>query len=226
MRCLIVDDDPLVCDLLKHFCSKLEMGIEVTVSNSGFESINLINQIVFDFILLDYDLPDITGKDILSVINQDTPVIMITSNKAFGHESYNFNQVLDYLVKPIEYIRFYKAIEKLKKQKPNTSKNTDYFFLKEGNTLTKILIHDVLYIKSAGNYLEFILSNQKVLTLMTIKDVLPKLPSNFLRTHRSYIVNIDKIEKVSSDGISIQKNTIPLSKSYEEPVLLKLNLLN
>jgi DNA-binding LytR/AlgR family response regulator len=226
MRCLIVDDDPLVCNLLEHFCSKVNMGIDTTISNSGFESINLINQSKFDFILLDYDLPDITGKEILSIINEETPVIMITSNKAFGYESYNYGQVVDYLLKPIEYIRFYKAIEKLKKESFQSKQVSEHFFIKDGNSLTKILIEEILFIKSAGNYLEFVMPDKKVMTLMTIKDVLPKLATNFQRVHRSYIVNMNKVDKVSVDGISISKTIIPLSKTYEEDFLNKLNLIN
>ena len=226
MRCLIVDDDPLVCDLLEHFCSKINMGIEATISNSGFESINLINQSKFDFILLDYDLPDITGKEILSIINKETPVIMITSNKTFGYESYNYSQVIDYLIKPIEYIRFYKAIEKFKKLSDKSKQASNHFYIKDGNSLTKILIEDILFIKSAGNYLEFVMSDKKVMTLMTIKDVLPKLASNFQRVHRSYIVNMNKVDKVSIDGISISKALIPLSKTYEVDFINKLNLIN
>ncbi|RKR08048.1 LytTR family two component transcriptional regulator [Maribacter vaceletii] len=222
MRCLIVDDDPLVCDLLEHFCSKLNMGIEATIATSGFESINLINQSNFDFILLDYDLPDITGKEILSIIKEDTSVIMITSNKDFGHESYNYNQIVDFLLKPIEYLRFCKSIEKIKK----SARPKDHFFLKDGTGLTKVLINDLLYIKSAGNYLEFVMPNKKVMTIMTVKDVLPKLTSSFQRTHRSYIVNMNKVEKVTTNGINIRNSIIPLSKTFETSFMLKLNLLN
>jgi two-component system LytT family response regulator len=226
MRCLIVDDDPLVCDLLEYFCSKMDMVIEVTISNSGFESVNLIHQNYFDFILLDYDLPDITGKEILSIIEKKTPVVMITSNKDFGYESYNYEQVADYLVKPIEFTRFYKAIEKVKQRTHKGSNINDQFFLKDGNALTKISMSDVLYIKSAGNYLEFITANKKVMTLMTMKEIMPKLTSNFQRTHRSYIVNVDKVDKVSSEGVIVLCDTIPLSKTYEEAFVHQLNLLN
>ena len=226
MKCLIVDDDPLVCDLLEHFCFKMDMNIECTISNSGFESVNLINQGEFDVILLDFDLPDITGKDILSVIKTDTPVIMITSNKEFGYESYSYTQVIDYLVKPIMYTRFYKAIEKLILATKEPPKANTHFFLKDGTGLTKVIFDDILYIKAAGNYLEFVMPNKKVMTLMTMKDIEPRLDENFQRTHRSYIVNTNMVEKVTSGGITILDDVIPLSKTYEDTFLKKLNLLN
>lgn len=226
MRCLIVDDDPLICDLLEHFCTKLDIIFEVTISYSGFESITHINQNNFDLILLDYDLPDITGKEILSVLNKDVPVIMITSNKVFGHESYNYPQIIDYLVKPIEFVRFYKAIKKFKKQVKVGSNKQEHFFIKEGNNLVKILIIDILYIKSAGNYLEFYMVDRRVMTIMTLKEITSKLTSNFQQVHRSYIVNINKVDKVSLDGITISDKIVPLSKTYADEFIKKLNLLN
>ncbi|MCF7568842.1 LytTR family DNA-binding domain-containing protein [Sabulilitoribacter arenilitoris] len=226
MRCLIVDDDPLICDLLEHFCTKLGIIFNITISYSGFESITLINQNRFDLILLDYDLPDIRGKEILSILDKNVSVVMITSNRDFGHESYNYPQIIDYLVKPIEFVRFYKAIEKVKKQVKVGFNEQEHFFIKEGNNLIKIFIKDVLYIKSAGNYLEFYMADRKVMTIMTLKEVTSKLTSSFQQIHRSYIVNIDKVDRVSSEGITISDQMIPLSKTYEEEFFKKLNLLN
>lgn len=226
MRCLIVDDDPLICDLLEHFCTKLDIVFEVTISYSGFESITLLNQNRFDLILLDYDLPDLTGKEILSILGKDDTVIMITSNKVFGYESYNYTQIIDYLVKPIEFIRFYKAIDKFKKQLKTSTNEKEHFFIKDGNNLVKILTTDILYIKSAGNYLEFFMADQKVMTIMTLKEITSKLTTNFQQIHRSYIVNIDKVNKVTSEGIIIIDKIIPLSKTYEDRFLKKLNLLS
>ena len=226
MRCLIVDDDPLICDLLEHFCSKLSIVMEVTVSNSGFEAVNLINDNLFDIIFLDYNLPDITGKEILSVIEKETFVIMITSNKDFAHESYNYDQIVDYLVKPIEYGRFFKGIQKVQLRRENTNSSKDVFFLKDGNALTKIILRDVLFIQSAGNYLEFVFEDRKVMTLMTMKDLVAKLPSIFQRTHRSFVVNTEKVEQVTNDGIKINSHLIPVSETYEKDFMVKLNLWN
>lgn len=226
MRCLIVDDDPLVCDLLEHFCSKLPFAMEITISNSGFEAVNLINDHPFDIIFLDYNLPDITGKEILSVVDKRTFVIMITSNKDFAHESYNYDQIIDYLIKPIEYGRFYKSIQKIQSRTQSLAKKEEVFFLKDGNALTKIILKEVFFIRSAGNYLEFVFNDKKVMTLMTMKDLVSRLPAIFQRTHRSYIVNTEKVEQVTSDGIKIKNYLIPISETYEKDFMVKLNLWN
>ncbi|MDN5216957.1 LytTR family DNA-binding domain-containing protein [Fulvivirgaceae bacterium BMA12] len=225
-RCLIIDDDPLICDLLEHFCSKVELITEVTVSNSGFESVNLMGQYHFDLILLDYDLPDITGKQILPLINKETAVIMITSNKDFGYESYNYDQIVDYLVKPIEFARFFKGIQKACQKIASGPDRKGQLFLKEGNAFTKVALDETLFIKSAGNYLEFVFTNKKVMTIMTMKEVEQKLPPNFQRIHRSYIVNIEQIDSISNAEVKIKNHEIPISATFESELLRKINLLN
>jgi len=227
MKCLIVDDDPLICDLLKHFCSKVEAISGVTVTNNGFESVNLINQQEFDLILLDYDLPDITGKEILKLVGLDTSVIMITANKNFGSESYEFEQVVDFLVKPIDFTRFMKGIQKVQRVRKTTAgMHSQQLFIKDGTKLVKVDLNEVLYLKSAANYVELVLSDRKIMTLMTLKEIEQKLPDQFQRVHRSYIVNVDKIESISGGDILIHGEEVSISDSYEKDLLRKINLLN
>lgn len=226
MRCLIVDDDPLICDLLEHFCSKVDLITEVTVSNSGFESVNLIDRNNFDLVLLDYDLPDITGRQILSLISKETAVIMITSNKDFGYESYNYDQIVDYLVKPIEFARFFKGIQKTWQKISNKPNQKGQIFIKEGNAFIKVELDQILFIKSAGNYLEFVFVDKKIMTIMTMKEMELKLPSNFQRIHRSYIVNIKRIESISNGDVKIKNHEIPISTTFENNLIQKINLLS
>ena len=142
MKCLIVDDDPLMCDLLEHFCSKINDITSVVTTSSGFESVNLINRAFFELILLDYNLPDITGKDILNVIDANTAVIMITSNKNFALDSYNYDQIVDFLVKPINFPRFFKAFQKAQHALAKHQKADNRLFIKDGNKLVKINLEE------------------------------------------------------------------------------------
>ncbi|MCG9972450.1 MAG: LytTR family DNA-binding domain-containing protein [Candidatus Bathyarchaeota archaeon] len=227
MKCLIVDDDPLICDLLEHFCNKVEQIESVTTASSGFETINLLNSTHFDLIFLDYDLPDINGKDILNVLNPDTSVIMVTSNKDFGSDSYNYEQVIDFLVKPVDFARFYKGFQKalVLREKENTIQKSR-IFVKDGSKLVKINLEEVRYLKSEGNYISLVLKDKKILTLMTLKELEPKLPNYFQKVHRSYMVNLNKIDFIDNDGLEIEKKHIPVSKSYEKELLKKIELLN
>lgn len=227
MQCLIIDDDPIICDLLKHFCGKIDQISAVTTTNSGFESINLINQNSFDIILLDYHLPDVTGEEILPLISSPTAVVIITSNEQFGAASYNYDQIVDFLVKPIDYARFAKSIQKASKYLTQklASADQDPLFIKDGNRLVKISLPEVLYIKSAANYVQFVLQNRKVMSLGTLKDLEQKLPANFQRIHRSFIANIHKVDSIGTGHVVINGEELSISERYEEPLLNKIKLL-
>lgn len=225
MHCLIVDDDPLICDLLEHFCSKVDFISSVTVTNSGFESINLISQNKFDVILLDYNLPDITGKEILQTLSPESSVIMITANRDFGSESYDYDQIVDFLVKPIDFTRFFKGMQKVKKLKAPIAAPSDQIFVKDGNKLVKVDLTEVKYIKSAANYAELVFEDKKLLTLMTLTELAEKLPDYFQRIQRSYIVNVNHIDSIAGGDVQVGNEEISISDLYEKELLNKIKLL-
>ncbi len=226
MKCLIVDDDPLICDLLEHFCSKTN-GIEnVSAAASGFEAVNLINNSHFDLIFLDFDLPDITGKDILNILDSNIAVIMVTSHKDFASESYNYDQIVDFLVKPINFARFFKGFQKAETFLDQHKERKNRMFVKEGSKLIKVNLEEIRYFKSEGNYISIFMDDRKILTLMTLKELELKLPSYFQKVHRSYIVNLNRIDFIDSNAIEIEKEHIPVSSSYEKELLKKIDLLN
>ena len=226
MTCLIVDDDPLICDLIEHFCGKIKEITSVTTTTSGFESINLINSTSFDIVFLDFNLPDITGKGILEIMSPNACVIMITSNKAFASDSYNYDQIVDFLVKPIDFPRFFKAYQKAKSYISKSQEKDSRLFIKDGNKLVKIELEAVKYFKSEANYISVVLEDKKILTLMALKDLQVKLPDYFQRVHRSYIVNLNKIDSINNNMVEMGEDYIPISQSYEKELLTKINLLN
>ncbi len=226
MHCLIVDDDELICDLLKHFCSKTDEIRSTTVTNSGFESINLLNQNAFEIIFLDYNLPDINGQEILEVVPADTAVVMVTSHTDFAAKTYNYEQVVDFLVKPLDFERFYQSIRKAERYISSLRSLHDQIFVKEGNKLVKISLNEVLYFKAEANYISVVMHNRRVLILMTLKVLQGKLPSFFQRVHRSYIVNINKVDVILVNMVKIGETEIPVSNTYEKKLLEKINLLD
>ena len=226
MQGLIIDDDPLICQLVNHFCGKIEDISSTTLSNSGFEALSLINKYEYDLIFLDYNLPDLNGEQLLGIIPHHTPVIMITSNKEFASESYNYEHIIDYLVKPIHFDRFQKSIQKVKKYLATYSATNNLLFVKEGNKLVKIVLEDVLFFKSEANYVSIVSGTKKIMTLMTVKELETKLPEYFQRVHRSFIVNLNKILSIEKNQLSIDKTKIPISHSYEKVLMEKIKLLN
>lgn len=226
MQCLIVDDDQLICDLLDHFCSKAEEIGEVTTTNSGFECINLINRNIFDIVFLDYNLPDVTGEEILALIPDDTAVVMITAHREFAAESYNYENIVDFLVKPFDFARFFRSVQQAQKFLSGKSSEQSHLFVRDGTKLVKIDLSQVLFFKAEANYVAIVTAEKRILTLMTLKELVKRLPKSFQRVHRSYIVNLQKIDTIEIGSVKINQNEIPVSNTYEKKLLARINLLN
>jgi len=133
---------------------------------------------------------------------------------------------VDFLVKPVDFPRFFKAFQKAKNYSTKQKEKEARLFIKDGNKLVKIELSEVIYFKSEANYISVVLQDKKILTLMTLKDLESKLPEFFMRVHRSYIVNLNKIDYINNNVIEMGKDLIPVSHSYEKELLTKINLLN
>lgn len=224
LKCLVIDDDPMVCDLIKHFCSKIPQ-IEYCISASnGHDGLQMLGSQKFDLLLLDFHLPDMTGQNILEIKPKDLPVVMITSEKDFAAQAFNYDDIYDFLVKPLVFERFEKAIQRVTNTstvpKSNILNETDETcYVKDGNRFVKINYHDILFLKSEENYVSFVSIDKNILSLITLKDLESKLPNYFMRIHRSYIVNLDKIETTTTEEIKIDKYTLPISLKYKKELL-------
>jgi DNA-binding LytR/AlgR family response regulator len=151
---------------------------------------------------------------------------MVSSHKDFASDSYSYDQLVDYLVKPVDFARFFKGFQKAQSFLARHRERESRLFIKEGNKLVKIKLEDVKYFKSEANYIAVVLKDQKILTLMTLKDLGPKLPDFFQKVHRSYIVNLNSIDFIDNNAIEIGKDHIPISQRYEKDLLRKIELLN
>lgn len=227
-KCLIIDDDPLICDLIKHFCSKLGWTDSCWSVETGNQAIQAMSSQSFDLIFLDYNLPDFTGKELLSFISNDTAVIMITTEEAFGAESYDFPQIIDFLIKPVSLERFMKGIAKYnnrlqEKKEPTKSKNQ--ILVKDGNANVVLKVDEIKYIKSESNYVQFNTTTKKVMSLMRLKQLDNDLPDKFIRIHKSYIVNIDFLESISADDLIIANEKLPIGATYKDALNQKISAL-
>ncbi len=228
MKCLVIDDDEAICDLIQHFCNK-----EVTITSctkvlDGKQAMHAINTDKYDLIILDYHLPDLTGANLLDLFPDNIPVIMISSETDFGVASYNYKQVIDFLLKPLNYERFSKAIHKInelskKKFFAKEQHKQERLVVKDGNESIIIKIAEIKWVKSEGNYVVFYLGSKKVMTIQSLKILEATLPSNFIRVQKSYIVNLNFVEKLTAEGIIIEKEEIPLGAAYKNQFQLALN---
>ncbi|MBK9108700.1 MAG: response regulator transcription factor [Saprospiraceae bacterium] len=222
LKCLVVDDDPLIGDLIKHFCSKTDQIQFCLVATTASNGLNLLSSSGIDVVFLDYHLPDMKGQEFLERMPDKIPVVMVTSEADFAAKSYEYDLVVDFLVKPLSYDRFQKAIQRVLLSSNEGVKSAsleDSIFVKDGTKWVKIEFDKLLYIKSEGNYSNFLTETGQTMSLITMKDLETKLPNTFIRVHRSYIVNAKKIQMINQDEITIHGKEIPVGEKYKTDLL-------
>lgn len=234
LRCLVADDDPLVCDTVESHLTKAG-GLDYCLkAPDGLTALNLLSAGEFDLVFLDLQMPGLDGATLLRAIPRGLPVIVISASTDFAAQSYEFD-VVDYLVKPLEFARFCQALLKAKqrlalKAAAHSSGTTpappEEIFVKDGTKVAKVDLHKLLLVKAEANYVDFIMDDQSVLSLMSMKRVEELLPAQFIRVHRSYIVNRNHITRVEDGTIIMGKHRVPIGDSYREDFLRRLKVVN
>ncbi|HMW39068.1 MAG: LytTR family DNA-binding domain-containing protein [Saprospiraceae bacterium] len=223
LKCLVIDDDPMICDLVRHFCSKMPQIDYCLTAGTGRDGLQLLASQKFDVLLLDYHLPDMTGHAILEINSQKIPIIMITAEKDFAVTAFEYDEIYDFLVKPLNFDRFTKAIERVS-QGGNESNsmvpaNEESFYVKDGNKFTKVTYGNLLFIRAEENYVAFVTNERTIMNLSTLKETESRLPPNFMKIHRSYIVNLEKIESATTEEVRIKDHRLPISMKYKKELL-------
>lgn len=222
IKCVVIDDEPMAVDILKEYIRKVPFLELCGDFNDPAIAIDQIRKIQPDVLFLDINMPDINGFDLLSIIETNCMVVFTTAYSEYAVRSFDF-EVIDYLLKPIEFERFMKAAHKVKKSHETArgiSKDSSVssITIKSGTQNIRLNTDDVLYIEGAGNYLNFISKSKKIMTLMKMDEALNLLPENFIRIHKSFIINVNQIEQFSIDLVIIQGHELPISKSYKHTV--------
>jgi len=234
IKCLIVDDEELAIDILEEYINRISY-LELTgTCKNAMEAITFLNQTQVDLLFLDIQMPGLTGLQLLRGMNDRPEVIMTTAYSEYALEGFDLN-VLDYLIKPIPFERFVKAINRFFQiRQPNISlpdnSLTDsykdaFIFVKSDKVMIKVVLSDITYIESLRNYVAIYLINGKMVkTMNTISNIEEKLPENhFMRVHRSFIIAIDKIGSFTSGSIKINGQIIPIGRQYKDIVKQKLD---
>ena len=227
--CIAVDDEPKALDVISIHASKApEIDLIKTFTNPE-DALAFLKDNFVDLIFLDINMPKISGLQLIEKLQSKPYIIFTTAYSEYAIDSYDFEAV-DYLLKPIEFDRFYKSINKVKKLIQLNTIHQDsllskYIFVKDGYKQIKICIDDILLIQSEGNYLNIVTYKEKVLARMTFQYILEKLPANlFFRTHNSYVINLSHIQKIEDNHIFIQDMKIPIGIKYKERLLNYLHL--
>ncbi len=232
-KCLIVDDEPLACEIIASFLERFDDFEVQGVVHNAVEAFQILKNRKIDLVFLDIQMPKITGIDFLKTLNSRPEVIITTAYRNYAVESFEL-EVLDYLLKPIAFERFMASINRFYKQKSlgislskqaeGREKQPSYFYVKENKRMVKIEFFDLFYIESIKDYIKLHTSEKLVITKIPIGNIEEKLPQDiFLRIHRSFIVNIKKIEAFTSFNILINGDEIPIGRSYKNSVAAVLN---
>lgn len=226
MNCIIIDDEPLAIDLLESYVSKIEDLTLIGSFNNPLDALKLLRDTAsVDLLFLDIQMPEITGVEFKKIISSDVKVIFTTAYSDYAIESYDLN-ASDYLLKPITFQRFLKAIEKVqnKTESSNINNSIDYCFVKTEYRHQKLFFSDILFLKGLSDYVAIQTKSGKVLTLQNMKDFESTLPKNrFIRVHKSYIVSIEHINYVERNRIIIDSEHIPIGATYKNTFWERIN---
>jgi len=228
IKCLIVEDEPLAVDIIRDFISQVPFLQLVAVCNDAFSAMEVLKKETIDLIFLDIHLPKLKGLDFLSTLKKPPMVVITTAYHEFALKSYEYN-VIDYLLKPIEFGRFMMAISKVLDRnilvEPTTRNGNEKpsLFVTVNKRKIRIAFDQILYIESQRENIKIVTEDKTIQTRYLISDIESELPSGFLRIHRSFIINIEKIEAFDSATVEIGKKEIPIGRSYKDFVLAKLS---
>lgn len=224
IRAIAIDDEPKAISIIRHHAASIaDLELIDTFTNPE-KALQFLNTNAIDLIFLDINMPKLSGMELLNKLEVEPLVIITSAYSEFALESYSFKTV-DYLLKPFELERFEKAVAKAAERLSAVSV-FPHIFLKDGYQNVRVNTSEIQYIKSDGNYLDVYLEDRKLSPRMTFSEILELLPDNFMRVHNSYVVNLRKVDKLSTNTISISENTIPVSTSKRELLSSKLNLKN
>lgn len=230
IKCIAIDDEPVALDIISDYINKIPFLELLNTYRNALQAIEFLQNNQVDLIFLDINMPEINGIDFFKSLNTKPKVIFTTAYSEFAVESYELN-ALDYLLKPIEFERFLKAVNKI-----NTSQNlnndsksltqeisNDSIILKSGSKSYKIKTQEILYIEGSGNYLTFHTIDKKLMILMSMNEALSILPeTGFARTHKSFIVALNQIKIIENHQVQINDVKIPIGKYYKESFFKKI----
>jgi len=226
---MVVDDEELSRSIVNHYIGKTNFLMLKYECSNAIEAVNILekNDDV-DLIYLDIEMPEMSGMELLQSIDQDYEVILTTSGEKYAVKAFE-NSVTDYLVKPFEYSRFLKASVKAKNNlvgQIRINENQKDIFVKSDSRIVKINLEEIFYVEALADYVIFITEKGKFIVHYTMKGVEKRLPSSFFsRVHRSFIINLRRIESLEDFTVVINKKKIPIGASYKESFINRLNFL-
>lgn len=236
MNCIIIDDEATARAIIAQLCSNVDRLNVLEEFPNAIQAIKYLNQNDIDLIFLDIHMPDFTGFDFIETLKNPPKIILTTSDSNFAIQAFEYDCIVDYLVKPITPERFQKAIQKAEaktnnarasaaSEKVETTSGND-LYVNIDRRLIKIDIPSIYLVEAKGDYIHVKTENQNYTVHSTLKKIEEKLPNDlFLKVHRSFIINVNKIIDIEDNSVLIKKDVIPVSRSNRPELMKRLNLL-
>jgi DNA-binding LytR/AlgR family response regulator len=223
MKCIAIDDEPFALELIAGYIQRTPFLELAGTFTNPFKAISFLMNTRVDLIFLDINMPELSGIQLLKSLSSTPKVVFTTAYSEYGAESYDYNAV-DYLLKPVKYERFLKAVNKVIdiSSKENVKNETikehdDFIYVKSGTQTIKLPVDEILYIEGAGNYMTFFTLNRKIMSLFSMNELIRLLPCDkFVRIHKSYIIAIKHINVIEKSRVIINKVPIPIGITYRE----------
>ena len=231
MNCLIVDDNKIARAVLKQLASQVKDVVITGECATAMEVYNLLQKDQVDVILLDIEMPGMTGLELTKNLGKKSPVIIFTtSKKEYAAEAFELN-VADYIVKPVTPARFLQAMDKAREicqsqTEQVTFREDEFIFIRDSNIVRKLKLDEILFAEAMGDYVKLFTVQKFYAIHTTLKAVEERLPSNlFLRVHRSYIIAVGKIDTLQEGALIINGKPIPIADAYRNTLNRRMNIL-
>lgn len=231
IKCMLVDDEPLAMEVIASYLGKIS-GFEIVAKcRNALEAFEILQQQTIDLIFLDINMPQLSGIEFVKTLKDPPKIIFTTAYRDYAIEGYELNAV-DYLLKPVSFGRFMKAINKVQRKTEENittetvmNMNTESFlYVKMDKKVLKVYLEDIIYIESQKDYVKIATTEKEIITKQKISYLEERLPNGqFVRIHRSYLVAINKITAFSSTNIEISEIELPIGRSYKQFVIDALN---
>lgn len=231
LNCMIVDDDEMSRLILKKFVDKTDfLAVSHDLDNAKDASKILLGESSneVDIVFLDVEMPEMSGMELVESLQSAYNVVVVTSKKDYAIEAFE-GAVADYLVKPVEYERFLKAVNKVKEsleKERKLAEREDHIYVKSDGRLIRLSYNDILFVEALADYVIFNTTGKKYIVHHTMKGIQKRLPDSiFSRVHRSYIINRNRIDKIEDLQVFIGEKTFAIGASYKDSLMGRLNLL-
>ena len=232
LRCLIIDDEPNAVNLLEMLVRQNTSWELVGKCYDAPEALSFLKTHPVDLVFLDINMPHLTGIEMAALLPPSTSIVFTTAYSEYAADSYSF-PTIDYLLKPITLKRFYAALQKIEAHfaRPEatdadsnipTTSESDYFFIKSGRMLHKVLLKDILYFEGEKEYARLVTPTQRLLIYRRLKDIGEQLSASFARVHNSYIVNIARLDSIRDNHVFIGSKQIPISEKFREAFMNRI----